>query len=493
MNKTISGALGCPSPGGDRLRMFRTGSMRGKPSTHVVHMAYVPLCFLLLMPSLNAAYAAGFFVDQQSVRGLGRVNAGSTAASDDPSTIFFNPAGMARLWDQKKTWPSKEERGPSESHAWWMSVGTQVLVPRADLTDGGSTVASPGTGGFALPSGGGNIHDPADPTPIPNLFIARRIDESQRLFIGFGLNAPFGLSAEFRPDSFARYDALEASLRTINVSAVLALRLSRKLSIGGGVDAQYARSKLVQAIPDPLAIGGPSPATDGRIETRGNDWSFGYNVGLLYEPRGDTRIGAHFRSGMKHTISGTAVTSGLTGLLSAANGSVDASAALNLPAMVAIGIAHDVTDRLTVLANFEWYDWSTFDEIRVRFSDGRPEGVRETRFKNAWAAAVGADYDINDRLTLRGGLRVDRTPTVDGFRDATFPDADRFWVGIGATYRFNRQWTADFAAKHAFFEKGKIGVTRTFFDGTPLATTARVTGTADSSVTTVSANVSYAF
>ena len=46
----------------------------------------------------HAAWAAGYFIDQQSVPGLGRANAGNVAAANDPSTIFFNPAGMTELW-----------------------------------------------------------------------------------------------------------------------------------------------------------------------------------------------------------------------------------------------------------------------------------------------------------------------------------------------------------------------------------------------------------
>ena len=40
------------------------------------------------------AFATGFFINQQSVTGIGRVNAGVTAGTDDLSAIFFNPAGL---------------------------------------------------------------------------------------------------------------------------------------------------------------------------------------------------------------------------------------------------------------------------------------------------------------------------------------------------------------------------------------------------------------
>jgi long-chain fatty acid transport protein len=436
---------------------------------------------IVLSLAAGPALATGFFVNQQSVRGMGRVNAGVTAAADDPSTIFFNPAGLARLW-----------RKDSVDGNTWISVGTQVIVPRSDVRNTGSVASTPGTLGAALPYAGNDFRNPSDPTPIPNLYLAKRLPEDHWYF-GFGITAPFGLTTEYSPDWFGRYDAIEASLRTVNFGIVGAYALSPTLSIGAGIDYQQARSRLIAAIPNPLTPGGPTVATDARIETSGSAWSPGFNIGLLWGAADHTRVGVHYRSGVEHTIRGSAVTTGFTGPLAAANGSVGARAKVKLPAILSVGVAHPATEGLTLLANIEWYGWKSFDETRLQFADGRPDAVRPTQYRNTWAVAVGADYRVSAPLTLRGGVRLDRTPTVDGFRDVTFPDADRLWVGVGATYQFLRQWRADVALKHAFFRKGDIAVTRTFFDGTPLTSTVAVNGTADSSTSTVSLNVSYAF
>jgi long-chain fatty acid transport protein len=435
----------------------------------------------LVLSASGPAYSTGFFVDQQSVRGLGRANAGVTADADDPSTIFFNPAGLTRLWGPGST--------PGTNTLF--SFGSQLVIPRADVTNNGSTAATPGTLGTFVPIGGRDFSNPGKPTPIPNLYLARKLSENA--YVGLGVTAPFGLSTEYSSDWFGRYDAIEASLRTINIGAVGALSLTRELSIGGGIDYQYAHSKLAVAIPNPLTPGGPTVATDGRIETRGHAWSPGFNVGVLWQANPKTRVGVHYRSRVRHDISGTAVTTGLTGPLAAANGSVGAKAKVKLPAMLTLGVVRQATDRLKLFGELEWYGWNTFDEIRVQFDDGRADGVRPAHYRNTWALALGADYQLSTPLTVRGGFRLDRTPTVDGFRDVTFPDGDRFWVAAGATYRFSPKWRADFAVKHAFFEKGDIAVTRTFFDGSPLASTVRVNGTAESSVSTVSFNVQYAF
>src|SRR6187401_2323946 len=50
---------------------------------------------LALIPTV--ATAAGFALLEQSARRLGTAFAGTAAASDDATTVFFNPAGMTTL------------------------------------------------------------------------------------------------------------------------------------------------------------------------------------------------------------------------------------------------------------------------------------------------------------------------------------------------------------------------------------------------------------
>ncbi len=422
---------------------------------------------------LQSALATGFFVNQQSVIGLGRVGAGSAAGADGASGVFFNPAGLSEL-------------GRSEASATtWISAGAQAIVPRSSLRNTGSTAATPGTLGAGVSFAGTDMRDPADVTPIPNGYVVRRLSDVPA-YVGFGITTPFGLKVKFRDDWFGRYDATSSSLQTYNFGAVAAWEASADVTIGGGIDLQYARSTLTTAIPNPLAIGGPTATTDGKIETKGDSWAVGFNVGLLLRPNAATRVGLHFRSPIDHRLSGSSMVSGLTGPLAAVNGSVGASANLKLPAIVSLGMTHRVTDRLSLLGQVEWYGWKRVDEVRLRFDDGRADGVRQSNFRNATAVAIGAEYAYSSVLTLRGGVRVDGTPTVDGFRDTTLPDSKRVWLGLGASWKLSARSTFDFAFAHAAIKRADIALTRTFFDGTPLASSIRIVGTADSSVDTLS-------
>jgi len=281
-------------------------------------------------------HATGFFVNQQSVQGRGRVDAGNSAVADELGTIFFNPAGLTSMF---------ADGGPGLRY----SIGVQLIVPRSTQTNAGTTVLTP-FGSAAVD--GQRSHDPSDPTPIPNLYIAKKLADNAA--IGAGINFPFGLAIESPRDWFGRYDAIEAALTTINLSVVGAYRFDNGVAIGGGVDLQYASTKLVTAIPFPFDPNGPSAATDGRVETKGHAWTPGYNVGLHYAPRSDPdlKLGLHYRSGMKHEIKGSASFSDLLPPFDLLNGSYGARADLELPAIATAGIARKF-GRFTLMGEVE--------------------------------------------------------------------------------------------------------------------------------------------
>ena len=428
----------------------------------------------LLLAALDCG-ATAFFVNQQSVKGLGRVDAGNTTAADELGTLFFNPAGMPLMWDGQ---PDADDRRSAASFA------VNVIQPRSSQTNAGSTIHLAPLP--ESPYGGGNARNPTNPTPVPNYYFAYRIDRDTA--VGVALNFPFGLSARFDRDWYGRYDATEASLRTYNVGLVGARRFGR-WSFGAGLDVQYARTTLEQALPN-FSATGALLANDGRVFTRGDAYTPGFNVGFIYalDDRGDNRIGAHYRSGMKHRLKGTTDISGIA----LGNGLYDVHADLDLPAVATVGAQFRVAPSLLAMADVAWYDWSTFDEVRIRFDQGAfPDQVRESHYRDAYGVAAGLEYrEGASPLSLRAGIHYDSTPTVDGYRDVTVPDAERLWLGMGATYRASRAFEVDFAFTHVFFRDTQTAVTRPIYYGAAFAT---IRGSVKTTVDTVAFDMRWRF
>lgn len=427
----------------------------------------------LLAGGEKPAVANGFYIPQQSVTGIGRAFAGSVAHPVDASTIFTNPAGLTVL------------------EAAETVAGASVIMSFIDFENQGSTATAPGTGGVATAYPGGSGGNPGSPILVPSIFGAAPVVDD-RAWLGLGLAAPFGQSLEYDDDWFGRYDSIESELRTINVTPALAVALTDWISLGAGLDLQYADAKLTNALPDPLAPGGPSPASDGRARLEGDDINVGFNVGVLVEPWQGTRFGVHYRSAISHELDGDLQVTGLTGPLAAANGRSPTSTSLDLPDVLSLGAAQEV-GRLTLLTQFQWFGWDRFEELAVSFDDGQADSIIAQNFRDSWMLSVGAEYALGNRWTVRGGVQFDRTPTVDRDRNTSLPDGDRLWLGLGVSYRVGDRLRLDVGAMHVAFDDGIIRLTRSFYEGTPLASDVAVRGRAETHVDTAAIGLVWQF
>jgi long-chain fatty acid transport protein len=363
------------------------------------------------------------------------------AAADDASTVYFNPAGMTEL------------RGPE------MTMGVDLIRPSASLTDRGSFNTSTGaylanpTGGGVSPANGSNGGDPGSATPVPHFYLTTPIGDTG-FSAGLGVSAPFGLISQYKSDSFARYDSETSILETVDISPSLARKVSDWLSIGAGVD-----------------------------------------IGLLFKPADGTKIGISFREGMNHHIHGTVQFAGLAGPLAANNGTIAASADLDLPDIVAAGISQQITDRLKLLGEVDYYQWSNFKQIDVKLANGAPDLVTPENYRNTWSAAVGGEYQLTDQLKLRAGVKWDETPTQDAFRDTRVPDGNRIWLAGGFAWTVNDRIDVDVSYAHIFVQSNNVNVTRSFYAGAPfpVPTTSTVAATSHAKIDIASIGFNYHF
>ncbi|MDP9196473.1 MAG: OmpP1/FadL family transporter [Pseudomonadota bacterium] len=383
------------------------------------------LAVVMALSAAAPAYGAGFYIQEQSVTGLGRAFAGQAADPLDASTVYSNPAGMTELG------------GPQ------ISLGGHFLVPSLEVENEGTTRS-----GTAV---SGNSSHNYTSALVPNAYAAMPLTEDNRLWVGLGVSAPFGTVTEYEPTWFGRYDSIRSELLTIDVAPSVAYRLSDWLSVGGGIDIQYAKAELSNAVP----TGGP----DATSEVSGSDISFGVNLGVQMRPWDGTSIGLHYRSQITHDIEGDATVSTILGTTVA-----DAGAELNLPDIVGLGISQQITPDLKILGQVNWFNWSRFEEIRVETPTTTT--VREQDYDDTFSVALGAEYSLTDTWTLRAGTQWDETPTVDSRRSTRIPDEDRIWLAFGASYNLNPNVSFDLGYAHVFYKTIEVDVTDTFTAGT---------------------------
>lgn len=385
-----------------------------------------------LMALMTAgAEAGGFYLEERSIKASGRAFAGAAAMADDVTVMSYNAAGMTHL---------------SGTEA---AVGGYLVMPRARVGNSGSGMALGPTVG--IPVGGQDEGQGFDPQASAYAYLAAPL--SQDLWLGLSFTAPFGLKDDYDDDWFGRYDSTKSKVMVMEIAPTIAYRVAPGISVGGSLAIQRANARLVSAIPTPLDPAELDAASDGVFDVKGNDWSLGFSVGLLFEPQSGLRIGVNYRAAVDHRLTGTATTS-LMGMEMQQGVAAD----LNLPDVMSAAIAYEATPMITLLAQVNRYGWDRFREVRLELED-MTEPVSVENFRNTWGVAVGAEVKASDRLNLRGGVEFDETPTVDSHRSTRIPDANRLWASVGASYRLTDSLTVDLSFAHMF--KKKVEINRT--------------------------------
>jgi long-chain fatty acid transport protein len=364
---------------------------------------------LTLAACANLAPAAGFALIEQNASGLGNAYAGQAASAQDASTVFFNPAGMTLLPDSQ------------------LVLVAHLIDPQAKF----SGTVSPAIGG-------GNGGDAGGLAFVPNAYFAYRVTPDIRL--GVGLNAPFGLKTEYDSSWKGRTQAIQSELKTINLNPAIAWQASESLSLGAGVNIQYVEATLSNF------AGAPGVAS-----VKGNDYGWGFNLGALWQVNEATRIGLAYRSKVDQTLEGKLS-------FSVAPSVIPVTANVTLPDSASLSLFQKLGPRWDLLADLTWTGWSDFDELRIVRAVGTPL-VTPENWQDSYRYSVGANYHLDDKLTLRGGVAYDETPVSDAFRTARIPDASRTWLAFGAQYRLSASTMLDVGYAHLFFEDARINKT----------------------------------
>ena len=383
----------------------------------------------LLPIAINSAHGAGFALIEQSASGMGNAFAGAAAVAEDSSTIFFNPAGMSLLNGKD------------------LAIAGHAIILNAEFS---GTATNPlALGGGAATGGSGG--DAGGTSFVPNLYFSMPINE--RWSAGIGINAPFGLVTEYDSDWAGRFQGIKSEITTLNVNPAVSFKLSDTISIGAGVNYQQMDATLTNAV----VLG---PATEGNTELDADDDTWGWNIGAIFQVTPAARLGIAYRSEMDYELQGN-VTTMLGGtVIGAASGA--ATADVTLPDILSISGTYQTSDRLQLLADITRTGWSSLNQVNVVDpTTGTLRDVLVLDFDNSYRYSIGANYVLNEKWTLKGGLAYDETPVKSAeTRTVRLPDNNRTWISIGGQLKAGGGSRWDFGYTHIFIEDADINNTR---------------------------------
>jgi long-chain fatty acid transport protein len=421
--------------------------------------------------AFGQAQASGFQLRENSVKNLGRANAGTAVASDDASVVMNNPAAMVNL---------------------------DKTTVQADVTDIDLTAKFSGSGStvFGTPLSGGNGGDPGDPTLVPALAVVMPFGDFR---LGASVSAPFGLRTEYDSDWVGRYNAIKSDVKTIDFTVSGAWAITDRFSLGAGVIFQRTEVTLTNALDFGTALCiGASPTNplltcgnpafpfhpqsqDGAVEVTGDDNSTGWLFGAQWRPADNFTIGYSHHSKIDHTLTGNAnftvppAVVAVLGPTAPADGRIYAP--LTTPSIDTLSAQWNVAPQVRLYADIQRTGWHSLQQVAIFNADGTPLGQPEQfNWKNTTYYAIGGEWDVSPAFTLRAGYGHDESPTSDATRDARLPDNTRKLYSIGATWHASDAFSIDGAFQRIDIADPSIDVISPFPGSPSPAVGSRLTG-----------------
>jgi long-chain fatty acid transport protein len=385
------------------------------------------LCAAFLSPF--SANASSFAIrSSQSAEGLGMAYAGAASGGIGLGSIGWNPATITMF--------------PGRNSQWNFSY----VLPRASYEIDALTVANSGlVGGVAAGTGeiGGNgVFSPASYSTW---------QLSDRFWVGITNSAPWGLRSKAENQNYAgQIYGRSSKVTSINVTPTAGFKVNDWFSVGAGLQLQYFKADLKQALG--ANFGAPSSIL------KGDDFSWGYRVGVTFTPTPDTTIGVAYRSSIHHRLEGdfeTPIT--LSPLVRVGKNPITAN--LNLPDSVVVGLSHRLSKEWQVHLGGEWTNWSRFRRIPVVLQAFEvPFSSLNFVYDDSWYFSGGVEYSPNDIWTLRAGAAYELSAVNDTVRNTRISDNDRLWLSLGASYKWSDQLTLDAGYSHLFVKNAPINI-----------------------------------
>ncbi len=391
-----------------------------------------PAALVLMMGAAFAASqanAAGFQLTEQSAVGLGRAYAGVGVDGADLSGAYYNPATMTL-------------HPGTNIQAGVVAVDLNLDYEGANgSTDNGRT----------------------KPVPVPHMYLTHQVND--QIFAGLAITAPFGMQTEYSNSWDMKDRGYYSKIVAIDINPSLAWKINEQFSVAAGVSYQYVQAKLKTA---KLGL------ADSTFDADSGDW--GWNIGMMWTPVENFRLGLSYRSEIEHTAkgdltvtptaAGTAMMNQYGALLSnpgalagnpklasldklgALVGTNDGEAVVAAPAWAMLNLAWDINQTWSVYSTLRWTDWSSFERLSIT-TGGNEATAIENKWRDTYLFTVGADYHWSPKWTFRAGIGMETSPIKDAkYRTGVIPDAKRLWLSVGASYKFNDNLTFDIGGSH---------------------------------------------
>jgi long-chain fatty acid transport protein len=350
-------------------------------------------CSSLVALALAAAAPASA-TDGHFLHGVGAINsamggAGVAAPRSLLGAFYLNPAGLTAFEGVR------------------MEFGFELFKP--------SRTVSSGVQGL----GAGSTESVSEFTPVPAMGLSLQLSDKLTVGLGglgiggFGVDYPASLTNPILAPQPNGFGAVYSTYGLLKITPAAAYRVSDRLSIGAALNVDQATLGVRPA---------PFAAPDGQYYPNASNvdgaFGFGFQVGVLYRVNDALSVGASYASPQWFGDFEWNVTNANPGGQYGFPRTIRFR--LDVPAVYAAGVGFRPTDALQLAADVRYIAYeSTEGFAKSGFNaDGSVAGFG---WENILVAALGAEYAVSPRLSLRAGYNYSDNPIPDALSMMNVP------------------------------------------------------------------------
>ena len=266
-----------------------------------------------LLAATPNCFALGFRIPNQDAAAIARGNA-FVATADNPSAIYYNPAGITQL----------EGHQAQIGLLNYLGINTFYDAPNGTDT----------TSDFEV-------------IPVPQIHYTFTPKDSP-LSYGLGVYAPFGLGVKWPENSGFRSIAIESRLTYMTINPVIAWKAHPTLSLAIGPNFNYSDIEFSRGL----------AAANDNFKFKGDDIGYGFNAGILWQPHEQWSFGANYRSASRIHFKGKST-------YDAFGATADTKATLDFPQIISAGVSYRPTPDWNIEFNVDYTDWNTVNTIAL--------------------------------------------------------------------------------------------------------------------------------
>jgi long-chain fatty acid transport protein len=370
-----------------------------------------PLGFALTVSTLlfpSHVFALGIRVPDQDAAAIARGNA-FVATADNPSAIFYNPAGITQL----------------------DGINSRSGIYGIYLNDHYEN------------DSGASVNTKHKLQPVPQFFLTATCP-NHPLSFGLGVYSPYGLGMEWHQNApFLNAPSgfnvpQKGQMQYITVNPVVAYKPIKTLSIAAGLSYNHAESELLFR---PFGV--------DYARFRGRDDDIGYNFGILWQPLEQHSFGITYRSETTMDLTGHSDTHFVAGLpfpfpvnVSGRN----AQTVFKFPQTIVAGYSFRPNTNWNFEFDADWTDWHRLKNLTLADANtGAQLQSLPLNWQSSWMFELGVTRYLANNWRLSGGYMFSQDSTPSAHFNPIIPDSNRhiFSVGVGKRYK-RMSWDATY-------------------------------------------------